>query len=149
MKKFTFKLAALQTVRGWQEQKARQELAAAIGHVAQLEQSLAALGAERDQAFAAWSLAPTRRFAPRERLNVDSQVAQVEARSAKIRAELASAQEARSAAVAQLVRAARELKVVENLREQRLLEYTAETLRHEAAEIEDVFNARRSARSHS
>lgn len=149
MKKFTFNLAALQTVRGWHEQKARQELAATTGRVAQLEQALADLGSEREQAFASWNLAPNHRFAPRDRLNVDSHVAQVEARAAKMRSELAAAQAARAAAVAQLVRASRDLKVVENLRDQRFQEYSAELLRHEAAEIEDVFNARRSARSPS
>ena len=44
-----------------------------------------------------------------------------------------------------LQEAARNRKVVTNLKEKRLREYNAEAFKQEAQEIEDIFNARRSA----
>lgn len=147
MKKFKFNLASLQVVRGWQEQKARQSLSTVNARVRQAEEALQQLAHERDAAFADWSLEPNRRFTAQERLGVDARVAHIDGLAAQRKKELAAAQDARAKAMSELAKASRELKVVENLREKRFQEHNAELERMEAAEIEDVFNARRSARS--
>lgn len=145
MKKFRFNLESLLQIRDWEEQKARQGFAEATARVTSAQNAIEAAKAEKEQAYSAWQTVGERRFTPVERIALQSQVAEVDNRIAQAQQQLQELEKARMEAMEILKVASRNKKVVENLKEKRLREYQAETLKQESMEIEDIFNARRSA----
>lgn len=145
MKKFKFNLEALLVMRGWEEQRARQAMSEANAHVNRLNARIDEMKFEVDRAYAGWQSASSGKFTPAERIGLASQVAEIQARSQAASQELADARQRCAQAMKALRSASQAKKVVESLKDRRYQEYSVELQKQEATEIEDVFNARRSA----
>lgn len=145
MKKFTFKLASLLTVRDWEEQRAQQRLGEANLRVAMLERRIAEIRDGKSAALSSWTGSTRDRFTAADRLMMNAQVADTERELRKAEAALVEAHEAKRLAMLELETASRGKKVVQNLKDRRYEEFRAEAYRQEANEVEDIFNARRSA----
>ncbi len=145
MRKFKFNLESLLVVRGWEETRALQALASANAAISDLEERLARSEQALEKAYAAWEDSGSTRFSPTDRHALVSQTAQIQAQIGQSRQQLVEMQKKRTQAMDTLRSASREKKVVESLKEKRFEAHRAESYRQEAIEIEDVFNARRSA----
>ena len=145
MKKFKFNLDPLLEMRDWEEQKARQGLAEANARVNDACQRIDSCKSELESTYASWQTAGQVKFTAVERLAMQSQITEVESRILQAETSLQEAEQGRVKAMEALKVASRNKKVVENLKEKRLQEYRAELLKKESMEIEDIFNARRSA----
>lgn len=145
MKKFSFSLESLLTLRELEEQNARVALTEVNGQIEQINQKIAELDQAVEGAYGSWNGESGRRFTSMDRMGLSSQVADLQRQSSQARQLLANAQSKRMKAMQALQDTSRKRKVVTNLREKRFKEYTAEMQKQEANEIEDIFNARRSA----
>ena len=146
MKKFSFSLDSLLSLRDLEEQNARTALAEANAQVARIEREISELETSVDQAYASWNGESGRCFNAMDRLGLSGQVAELKRRSAEAAELKRQFLERRSEAMDRFNETMRNRKVVTNLKEKRLREYQAEVLKQEAIEIEDIFNARRSVR---
>lgn len=143
MKKFSFNLESLLTLREWEERKAMQRLAVATNALSQLQQDLADLEEQRDSVFANWQTFGARSFAAKDRIGLEGHVAELSRRGLDLQNSIQSATAEREKAMQSLMVATRGKKIVENLKQKRLAEYNAEMFRQEAAEIEDIYSSRR------
>ncbi len=145
MKKFSFNLDPLLVIRERDEQNARMALSEVNAQVEQINQHIARLEASVSGTYASWDGQSGRRFSPADRTGLESQVSNLRRQTEEARKLMRVAQERRAKAMRALQEATRNRKVVTNLKEKRFKEYTAEVQKQEANEIEDIFNARRSA----
>ncbi|MBD5778675.1 flagellar export protein FliJ [Pelagicoccus sp. NFK12] len=146
MKKFTFILDPLLVLRERDEQNARMALSEVNAQVERINQHIAQLEDSVSGTYASWDGESGRRFSPMDRMGLANQVAELKRQTEEARELMKKAQERRAKAMQALQEASRNRKVVTNLKEKRFQEYTAEALKQEANEIEDIYNARRSAR---
>lgn len=145
MKKFTFNLDPLLVLRERDEQKARMALSEINAHVERINQQIAQLESSVAGTYDSWDGQSGRRFSPMDRMGLSAQVADLQRQTEQARNQMHEAEQERTKAMQALMEASRNRKVVTNLKEKRLLEYNAEVIKQEAIEIEDIFNARRSA----
>jgi len=147
MKAFRFALQPLLSLRSWKEQAAREELARLSAEVARIQEDIQRFEAAKKAIFADWNAAAAERFMPRDRLALGERVAQTESEARKAREALAEADARREKALQAALQAANERKAVEKLKERRRQESLALGRKREAAEIEDIHNARRTGRT--
>lgn len=145
MKKFKFSLESLLTLREWEEQRAQQGLAEANAQIDRIQSRLQRLNQSIDRAYQTWNGSEKRSFSPMERLGLSSSVEDLRREVEETSKALQEAATRRTRALEALVDAARNRKVVTNLKSTRLRSYREDVQRQEAIEIEDIFNARRSA----
>ncbi|MBC2606007.1 flagellar export protein FliJ [Pelagicoccus albus] len=146
MKKFTFSLDSLLNLRELEEQNAKAALARENAFVEQITMRIQELESLVEGAYGSWDGQAGRKFNSMDRMGLSAQIADLQKTAGEARSALAAAKTKRAKAMKSLQDATRNRKVVTNLKEKRFKEYTAEVLKQEANEIEDVFNARRSAR---
>ncbi len=145
MKRFIFNLDPLLVLRERDEQNARMALSEVNAQIERINQQISRFEAMVSGTYDSWDGQSGRRFSPMDRMGLASQVANLQRQAEQARHELQQAQQRRVAAMEKVKEASRNRKVVTNLKEKRFLEYTAEVQKQEANEIEDIFNARRSA----
>ena len=145
MKKFSFNLESILVLRERDDQNARATLTEANAYVERVNQEIARLESSISGAYDSWDGQSGRRFTPMDRIGLSGQVAALQAETMQAKKKLQAAHERRAKAIRLLQEASRNRKVVTNLKEKRLQAHTAELLKREANEIEDIFNARRSA----
>ncbi|MDQ8182345.1 flagellar export protein FliJ [Pelagicoccus sp. SDUM812005] len=145
MKKFSFNLDPLLALRERDEQNARNALSEVNAQVERINQHIAKLEDSVTGTYASWDGQSGRRFSPMDRMGLSHQVADLKRQADEARKLMQKAQERRSKAMQALQEATRNRKIVTNLKEKRFKEYTAEVEKQEATEIEDIYNARRSA----
>lgn len=146
MRKFKFNLESLLVVRDWEEQKSRQRLSEANARVRVLMGDLDRIWELKESAVESWRQQGAERFSPRDRINMSSQLAALDARRDDLKQQIECAKAERAAAMATLKQATRNKRVVENIRERRFAEHSAEVDHMETIELEDIFNARNKAR---
>jgi len=146
MKKFTFSLESLLSLRDLEEQNARTALAEVNAQIERIDQQMKQLEASVDEVYASWDGESGRRFNAMDRMGLSSQVADLKRRSAEAGLLKNKTIERRAEAMQTLQEATRKRKVVTNLKEKRFQEHQAELLKQETNEIEDIFNARRGTR---
>ncbi|MBK1878432.1 flagellar FliJ family protein [Pelagicoccus mobilis] len=146
MKKFTFSLDSLLSLRDLEEQNARTALAEVNAQIERLDQHMKQLESSVDAVYQSWDGESGRRFNAMDRMGLSSQVADLKRQAADAEQMKQQTVERRAKAMQNLQEATRNRKVVTNLKEKRLQEYQAELLKQEANEIEDIFNARRGNR---
>lgn len=145
MKKFSFNLESLLTLRDWEEQNARISFSEANAEVERIRLRIEQIERSVEGTFDSWQGASGSRFVPGDRLALGSQIAQLERETSEARDSMKTAQSRRSQAMRALQEATRKRKVIGNLKEKRKREHFAEIERQERYEIEDIFNAKRSA----
>lgn len=145
MKKFSFNLDPLLVLRERDEQNARMALSEVNARVERINQQIAHLEKSVAGTYESWDGQSGRRFSPMDRMGLTNQVANLQRQTEQARQEMQEAEQRRAKAMQALQEASRNRKVVTNLKEKRLMEYNAEVIKQEAIEIEDIFNARRSA----
>ncbi len=145
MKKFTFNLDPLLVLRERDEQNARMALSEVNAQVERINQQIAQLERSVTGTYDSWDGQSGRRFSPMDRMGLATQVADLQRQTELARQQMQEAEQERAKAMQALQEASRNRKVVTNLKEKRLKEYNAEVIKQEAIEIEDIFNARRSA----
>lgn len=145
MKKFSFNLDSLLVLRERDEQNARVALTEANAYVERVNQEIARLESSISGTYDSWDGQSGRRFTPMDRIGLSGQVASLQVEVVQAKKTLQAAQDRRAKAMHALQEASRNRKVVTNLKEKRFQAHTAELLKQEANEIEDIFNARRSA----
>lgn len=145
MKKFTFNLDPLLALRERDEQSARMALSEVNAQVEQINQHIAKIEASVTGTNASWDGRSGRRFSPMDRIGLSSQVANLQRQAQEARDLKQKAEERRSKAMQALQEASRARKVVTNLKEKRFKEHAADVQKQEAIEIENIYNARRSA----
>lgn len=145
MKKFSFSLDTLLVLRDRAEQGARANLANLNAHIARIDQQIQGLESSVAGAYGSWDGESGRRFTAMDRMGLTNQVSELQRQAEQARTAMQQAQKQRVQAMQELQAASRNRKVVTNLKEKRFKEYTAELVKQEANEIEDIFNARRSA----
>lgn len=143
MKKFKFQLEALMTIRERSEQEARQALANAMREIEELKASVQKLETSKLNATNQWVSSNQEGFKPSERIAYDFQILSLQQQAIALENSIKGADEKRRQAIARLEKAVQEKRIVENMKEKRLREYERELQKHEANEIEDIFNARR------
>lgn len=145
MKKFKFNLEGLLVIRDWEEQQARQVLAQANAMLSSCEAQIENLRNELDGAYQGWNANGQQRFTPVDRMSLASLVSDIEGRLLQANSRKRQVEQEKARAMESLTQASRKLKVVQKLKEKRFNEYSADLMKREALEIEDIFNARRSA----
>lgn len=143
MKKFVFNLQSLLTLRDLEEQNARTALSEANAQIDRIDDRIGELKESIESAYSSWDGSSGRTFSKMDRMGVVAQVASLESEAAGARTQMQQAESARASAMAKLVEASKRRKVITNLKDKRQREYDVEMLKREAAEIEDIFNARR------
>ena len=143
MNKFKFNLESLLVMREWEERRTHQALSETNAQVVQLQDRMKRLSSEKTKAFSGWDVAGATRFSAMDRLNLNSQVAEIENQTVEYRQQLGMALADRARAIEALSVATRRKRAVENLKEKRTQQHLADAYKEESAEIEDIFNARR------
>ncbi|MGK0238605.1 MAG: flagellar FliJ protein [Candidatus Pelagisphaera sp.] len=149
MKKFVFSLESVLGLREWEEQASRQAFTEVSSEVTLLEERIRNMESESAGVFEKWNTSFVETFTRNDRMVLMGSVDSMRRQKVEVTASLEEANLKREEALKKLTQAVRNKKIVENLKEKRLEDYQAESILHEALEIEDIYNARRKERGNS
>ncbi len=149
MKKFVFSLESVLGLRDWEEQVSRQAFNEVSSEATLLEARIREMESEAVSVFDRWNASHVETFTRGDRMVLMGSVDSMKRLEGEAKVSLEEANRKREQAMEKLKEAVRNKKVVERLKERRLETHQAESMVHEAREIEDIYNARRKGRSDS